>query len=144
MKSESQFLFFSKSLSLLLLSTLKTSILFFSSDIFNRNSSSDKIDKLVNGFHNIKLLKPKKNLGYGLANNLAIANKEPLVVAGKFFIQEAKKNNVKLLPVDSEHSSIFQCLNEQHINNLSYITLTASGGPFLNYKKNNFIATHLV
>ena len=71
-------------------------------------------------------------------NNLAIANKEPLVVAGKIFVEEAKKYNVKILPVDSEHSSIFQCFNESHRENISHITLTASGGPFLNLNKREF------
>ena len=65
-------------------------------------------------------------------NNLAIANKETLVAAGKIFINKSKEKNVKILPVDSEHSAIFQCLNNKNISNLDYITLTASGGPFLN------------
>ena len=65
-------------------------------------------------------------------NDLAIANKETLVAAGKIFIDKAIETNSKILPVDSEHSAIFQCLNNTNIKNLSYITLTASGGPFLN------------
>ena len=65
-------------------------------------------------------------------NNLAIANKETLVAAGKIFMNKSKEKNVKILPVDSEHSAIFQCLNNKNISNLDYITLTASGGPFLN------------
>ncbi len=65
-------------------------------------------------------------------NDLAIANKETLVAAGKIFIDKSKEKNVKILPVDSEHSAIFQCLNGKNISNLDYITLTASGGPFLN------------
>ena len=64
-------------------------------------------------------------------NDLAIANKETLVAAGKIFIHKANETNSKILPVDSEHSAIFQCLNNTNIKNLSYITLTASGGPFL-------------
>ena len=65
-------------------------------------------------------------------NDLAIANKETLVAAGKIFIDKAIETNSKILPVDSEHSAIFQCLNNTNIKNLSFITLTASGGPFLN------------
>lgn len=65
-------------------------------------------------------------------NDLAIANKETLVAAGKIFIDKAFEMNVNILPVDSEHSAIFQCLNMKNINNLEHITLTASGGPFLN------------
>jgi 1-deoxy-D-xylulose-5-phosphate reductoisomerase len=65
-------------------------------------------------------------------NNLAIANKETLVAAGKIFIDKSIEMNVTILPVDSEHSAIFQCLNMENVNNLDHITLTASGGPFLN------------
>ena len=65
-------------------------------------------------------------------NDLAIANKETLVAAGKIFMDKAKKTNAKILPVDSEHSAIFQCLNKNNIANVDFITLTASGGPFLN------------
>ena len=65
-------------------------------------------------------------------NDLAIANKETLVAAGKIFIDKAFEMKVNILPVDSEHSAIFQCLNMKNINNLEHITLTASGGPFLN------------
>ena len=64
-------------------------------------------------------------------NDIAIANKEPLVVAGKILKASAKKNNSKILPVDSEHNSIFQCFNESQKRNISHITITASGGPFL-------------
>ena len=71
-------------------------------------------------------------------NDLAIANKETLVAAGKIFIDKSKEKNVKIIPVDSEHSAIFQCLNNKNISNLDYITLTASGGPFLNTPLNQF------
>ena len=65
-------------------------------------------------------------------NDLAIANKETLVAAGKIFMDKAQKTNANILPVDSEHSAIFQCLNKNNIANVDFITLTASGGPFLN------------
>ena len=71
-------------------------------------------------------------------NNIAIANKEPLVVAGNILIECSKKNNVKILPVDSEHNSIFQCFDNNFRENISHITLTASGGPFLNRPLNSF------
>ena len=60
--------------------------------------------------------------------DIALANKETLVVAGDIIIDLAKKHNVKILPVDSEHSAIFQCLEKE--NEVSKIILTASGGPF--------------
>mgnify|MGYP000868256824 CR=1 FL=1 len=66
-------------------------------------------------------------------NDIAIANKEPLVMAGKLITQKAHEHSVKLIPVDSEHSAIFQCLMGQDIHTVEKIYLTASGGPF--YKK---------
>ena len=71
-------------------------------------------------------------------NHVAIANKEPLVVAGNILKECSKKNNVKILPVDSEHNSIFQCFDNNQRENISHITLTASGGPFLNRSPNSF------
>lgn len=63
--------------------------------------------------------------------DLALANKETLVVAGELIMAEVKKNGVKLLPVDSEHSAIFQCLEGcRDRSMLSKLILTASGGPF--------------
>ncbi|WP_226034914.1 1-deoxy-D-xylulose-5-phosphate reductoisomerase [Aquibacillus saliphilus] len=61
---------------------------------------------------------------------IAIANKETLVTAGHLVMEEAKKNNVSLLPVDSEHSAIFQCLNGENRGEVNKIILTASGGSF--------------
>ncbi|MGM0565642.1 MAG: 1-deoxy-D-xylulose-5-phosphate reductoisomerase [Bacteroidota bacterium] len=66
---------------------------------------------------------------------LAIANKESLVVAGDLVTQAAKQNQVPLLPVDSEHSAIFQCLAGEYHNPVEKIYLTASGGPFHFYSK---------
>ena len=64
--------------------------------------------------------------------NIALANKETLVVAGDLVTQAAKKNQVKILPVDSEHGAIFQCLEGMHDKKeLKKLILTASGGPFL-------------
>lgn len=62
--------------------------------------------------------------------HIALANKETLVVAGKFVMEEAKKYNVKILPVDSEHGAIFQCLQGNKQKDIKNILLTASGGPF--------------
>jgi 1-deoxy-D-xylulose-5-phosphate reductoisomerase len=61
---------------------------------------------------------------------LAIANKEPLVIAGQILTETAKKHNAKILPIDSEHSAIFQALQAGRIEDVSKIILTASGGPF--------------
>lgn len=62
--------------------------------------------------------------------DIALANKETLVVAGELVIKEAKRNNVKILPVDSEHGAIFQCLRGNEYKDMKKIILTASGGPF--------------
>lgn len=62
--------------------------------------------------------------------DIALANKETLVVAGDLVTSLAEKHNVKILPVDSEHSAIFQCLAGEENNAIEKIYLTASGGPF--------------
>ena len=68
--------------------------------------------------------------------DIALANKETLVVGGKFVMQEAKKNGVAILPVDSEHSAIFQCLQScKDKKDLKNLILTASGGPFFGKTK---------
>ena len=64
---------------------------------------------------------------------LALANKETLVVAGSIIRQLCQQHKVSVLPVDSEHSAIFQCLNGEGDNAISRILLTASGGPFNRY-----------
>ncbi|MSR77289.1 MAG: 1-deoxy-D-xylulose-5-phosphate reductoisomerase [Candidatus Omnitrophica bacterium] len=62
--------------------------------------------------------------------DLAIANKEPLVIAGKLLVEEAKKTGVKILPIDSEHSGLWQCLEGQRVDMVKKLILTSSGGPF--------------
>jgi 1-deoxy-D-xylulose-5-phosphate reductoisomerase len=62
---------------------------------------------------------------------IALANKEALVMAGEILVGEAKKRNVRLFPVDSEHSAIFQCLQGNQRDEVDKLILTASGGPFL-------------
>lgn len=66
---------------------------------------------------------------------IALANKETLVVAGEYVMSLAKQNNTAILPVDSEHSAIFQCLIGEINNEINKIYLTASGGPFRNFTK---------
>ncbi|MCX2575319.1 1-deoxy-D-xylulose-5-phosphate reductoisomerase [Pedobacter sandarakinus] len=67
--------------------------------------------------------------------NIALANKETLVVAGEYITTLAAEHQVKILPVDSEHSAIFQCLVGEEQNEIEKIYLTASGGPFLGKTK---------
>ncbi|WP_129597003.1 1-deoxy-D-xylulose-5-phosphate reductoisomerase [Anaerophilus nitritogenes] len=77
----------------------------------------------------IEAIKSKKDI--------ALANKETLVTAGKIVMEEAKKNNVAILPVDSEHSAIFQCLKGYDLKDIKRVILTASGGPFRGLHKSD-------
>jgi 1-deoxy-D-xylulose-5-phosphate reductoisomerase len=67
---------------------------------------------------------------------IALANKETLVVAGDIVMKKAVENRVPIIPVDSEHSAIFQCLVGETRNKIEKVILTASGGPFLGRKPN--------
>lgn len=69
---------------------------------------------------------------------IGLANKETLVVAGDLVMQKAMEKKVPVIPVDSEHSAIFQCLIGESRNKIEKVILTASGGPFLG-KKPNFL-----
>lgn len=70
--------------------------------------------------------------------HIALANKETLVVAGDIVMKRAAEKGVRIVPVDSEHSAIFQCLMGEDFRSIDKIILTASGGPFLG-KKPNFL-----
>ncbi len=86
------------------------------------------------GFAGLKpTLKAVKN-----GKTIGLANKETLVVAGDIVMRESKENKANIIPVDSEHSAIFQCLVGEVHNPIEKIILTASGGPFLG-KKPNFL-----
>jgi 1-deoxy-D-xylulose-5-phosphate reductoisomerase len=67
--------------------------------------------------------------------NIALANKETLVAAGSVVMDVIKKNNLKLMPIDSEHSAIFQCLNGENAGEVNKLTITCSGGAFKNKTK---------
>ena len=73
-----------------------------------------------------------------LGKAIALANKETLVVAGDIIMRKAMEKRIPIIPVDSEHSAIFQCLVGEGRNKIEKIILTASGGPFLG-KKPNFL-----
>lgn len=68
---------------------------------------------------------------------IALANKEVLVMAGEIVMGEAKKRNIKIFPLDSEHSAIFQCLKNESIKSVNKLVLTASGGPFYRFSKSS-------
>jgi 1-deoxy-D-xylulose-5-phosphate reductoisomerase len=70
--------------------------------------------------------------------DLAVASKEILVMAGELVMSEARKHGVKVLPVDSEHSAIFQCLEGREPRDVKRLILTASGGPFRQTPRDQF------
>ena len=86
-------------------------------------------DKVVNSVVGMVGLQPTLAAAEH-GNDIALANKETLVAGGKLVLDAVKRNNVELLPIDSEHSAIFQCLMGAMGNPISKILLTASGGPF--------------
>jgi 1-deoxy-D-xylulose-5-phosphate reductoisomerase len=91
-------------------------------------------DTLVNAFVGFAGLEPTaRAIDSGL--NIALANKETLVVAGELITKLAAQNNVSLMPIDSEHSAIWQCLTGEADNEIKRIILTASGGPFRKMSK---------
>ena len=66
---------------------------------------------------------------------IGLANKEALVMAGEIVMKESRKKKAKIIPVDSEHSAVFQCMEGHRKKDVKRIILTASGGPFVNRKK---------
>ncbi len=79
----------------------------------------------------LKAIEAKKKVG--------LANKEALVVAGDLMMKRAKTNNVDIIPIDSEHSALFQCLKGEKKQEVKRLILTASGGPFRNYSKEKLL-----
>ncbi len=71
--------------------------------------------------------------------NIALANKETMVVAGEMISKLAIDNNIKILPVDSEHSAIYQCLVGEPLDSIEKIYLTASGGPFRGFSSDKLL-----
>ena len=101
-------------------------------------ASMDDYDMMLAAIVGFAGLKPTlKAIEKGKA--IALANKETLVVAGDIVMGRASAGRVPVIPVDSEHSAIFQCLVGETRNRLEKIVLTASGGPFLG-RKTNFLA----
>lgn len=99
----------------------------------------DEVDTVLNAVVGIAGLRPTL-AAINAKKTVALANKESLVTGGELVTEAARRNNVKILPVDSEHSAIFQCLNaappSKKINKL---LLTASGGPFFGKTKDELV-----
>ncbi len=91
--------------------------------------TADDIDLVLTALVGFAGLPPTYN-AIRAGKTIALANKETLVVAGQLITAEAERSGVKILPVDSEHSAIFQCLVGEALTDIEKIYLTASGGPF--------------
>ncbi len=91
----------------------------------------DETDTVLNSVVGIAGLKPTLR-AIDCGKDIALANKETLVTGGEIVMKRAEEKGVKILPVDSEHSAIFQCLQGVRKGALRKILLTASGGPFFN------------
>ena len=97
----------------------------------------DDVDLVINSIVGFAGLKPTIE-AIKHRKHIALANKETLVVAGELVTSLAKECNVNLVPIDSEHSAILQCITGEDRNSVSRIILTASGGPLLNTPKDTF------
>ncbi len=100
-------------------------------------ASHDPVDVVVTAVVGAAGLKPTI-AAIEAGKDIALANKETLVMAGKIVMEQGREKGIKILPVDSEHSAIFQCISGQRREDLDRIFLTGSGGPFLNKPKNEF------
>ncbi len=97
-------------------------------------ATAQEVDLVVNSVVGSVGVKPTYE-AIKAQKDIALANKETLVTAGSIIMAEAAKNNVDILPVDSEHNAIFQALQGEKRADLKRIILTASGGPFRKYNK---------
>lgn len=102
------------------------------SDAVEQVVSDSEIDIVLTAMVGFSGLKPTVS-AIKAGKTIALANKETLVVAGELITGLALENRTPVLPVDSEHSAIFQCLNGEGGNEIEKILLTASGGPFRNF-----------
>ncbi len=100
----------------------------------NEVATIDDVDMVVSAMVGASGLEPTlKAVNKG--KDIALANKETLVIAGELITNQASKKNVKIIPVDSEHSAIFQIFSNSEKNFVKRIILTASGGPFLGFSE---------
>lgn len=109
----------------------------YGSEGYKAAASCDEVDMVVAAMVGSAGLLPVLS-AIEAGKDIALANKEALVMAGDIVIRNAEKKGVKIFPVDSEHSAIFQCLAGQRKKDMDKILLTASGGPFLNLPSSGF------
>ncbi|MDD4764253.1 MAG: 1-deoxy-D-xylulose-5-phosphate reductoisomerase [Atribacterota bacterium] len=100
----------------------------------NKISAIKEIETVVVAITGMAALKPTIE-AINAKKEICLANKEIVVSAGEVLTVKAKQNGVNLIPIDSEHSGIFQCIQPQYFDNIEKIIITASGGPFYNLKE---------
>ncbi len=98
------------------------------------SSQTDTVIAAISGSSGLELIHHSIKSG----KKVLIANKEPLVMAGEFLINEAKKNKALIIPIDSEHCSVHQSIKNIDKKDISKVTITCSGGPFYSLPKNKF------
>jgi len=105
----------------------------------NAIASMPEVDMVVTSVVGMIGLEPTMN-AIKAGKDIALANKETLVAAGELVMAEAKKQGVRILPVDSEHGAIFQCLQGNERRDVANLLLTASGGPFRGKQTSELLA----
>ena len=106
-------------------------------NFFNFNDKNIKSEIVISAIPGIAGLNPTINI-IDKTKRILIANKESIICGWNLIKEKAKKNKTKIVPIDSEHFSIFQLIKNTKIEDIEKIFLTASGGPFLNLKISKF------
>ncbi|MFW5930280.1 MAG: 1-deoxy-D-xylulose-5-phosphate reductoisomerase [Desulfosalsimonas sp.] len=114
----------------------KTEVL-FGEDAYRQAAAYEELDLVISAMVGSAGLLPTLSAIYA-GKDVALANKEALVMAGDLVIREAAERGVSILPVDSEHSAVFQCISGNRKEDVERILLTASGGPFLDVPVGSF------
>ncbi|MFZ5982583.1 MAG: 1-deoxy-D-xylulose-5-phosphate reductoisomerase, partial [Patescibacteria group bacterium] len=109
------------------LGTLDGVKIFFGENVNVEIASLPDYDTLVNSVVSLAGIRATLS-GIRNKKNIALANKEALVAAGEVVMKEVRENGVKIMPIDSEHSALFQCLNGEDIKTVHQLIITCSGG----------------
>jgi 1-deoxy-D-xylulose-5-phosphate reductoisomerase len=97
-------------------------------------STLTDIDTVIVAITGMAALKPTLE-AINAKKQICLANKEIIVSAGEIIMKRAKDNQINIIPIDSEHSGLFQCITPEHYENIEKLIITASGGPFYHLKE---------
>ena len=103
--------------------------LYYGEEGLIEGATTDKIDTVVTSLMGFAGLRPTMR-AIEAGKNIALANKETLVVAGDLVMKKAREKQIEIMPIDSEHGALFQCLHGEDMNKVDKLLVTASGGPF--------------